>query len=55
MDLLSWNLGRVDGIARPDVVRVEVRFHTTAWKTDSKNSSKTLSDIQLLDVKLWTF
>ena len=55
MNLLSRDSGHVGGIARPDVVGVEEQFHATTWKIDFENYSKTLSDIQLLDVKLWIF
>ena len=55
MDLLSLDSRPIRGIARPDIVGVEDRFHATAWKKVSENSSKTLSDIQLSDVKLLTF
>ena len=55
MDLLSQDLYRVGGIARPDIVVVEERYLATAWKTAFAKSSKTLSEIQQSDLKLWTF
>ena len=55
MDSLSWYSGRVGDIARPEVVSMEERLHSTASKTTSANSFKPLSNIQQSDLKLWSF
>ena len=46
MDLLSRYLGRVGGIARPEVVVVELRFHATTWRRAFENYLENLSAIQ---------
>ena len=55
MNLFSRYCCRVGGTTRTDIVGVEYGVHATPRKTASEKSFKTLSMIQRLDQKLWTF